>query len=349
MSLPTNFFIGRGAGLYQGPAIDLTGASSGISSYTMPSSGRKFYYTTSVSGYLTVFPNGTLYVGMIGAGGGGGRDYNGGDGGIGIASFIIPLVDTAGNSISRIFFSRGNKGVNSNNASAIAGGSPNGGQSGSAGGNYSVTGGSGGGLCGIQAGSSSAYLNNQQSHTYNSNVHLAYAGSGGGGAIQEGGNGGGFNENGKQGSYGVWGSGGGGGTLTAGGAAYSPQPSYTSQNATDGGPLYGGRGGDSQYDGGSGGGAGWYGGGGGVGGGGYDGSPGGGGSGYCNLTYGTVLSARTGNSGSTLSGQTLLNDIATQTGDNTNELANFFDTTAGRGGGAGRNDGYNSFIVFWDQ
>jgi len=353
MSLPTNFFIGRG-GASVIPAItgnDLTN----VQTYT-GTNGTVYYKSTSTTtSKIGVVGGGTLFVAMVGAGGAGGRQGYGGSGGLGIAKIKLPSVDAAGNALTRLFFLRGRRGTWTSNNTGAVGGAEQGGNAGSydggSGNHYTNDlGGSGGGIVGIQAGQSSG--SRELVHSGN-NLHLAYVGSGGGGAHQEtnnrgAGNGGGINRDGHFVPYGALGAtyAAQGGTLTAGGAAAS-QPSYNPQGTgTDGFALGGGRGHDTSYDGSGGGGAGWFGGGGGKGGGGYDGGGGGGGSGYAHPTATTVLYAAEQDSNP---GQSLTTNLAIHS----NDTATFFENTVGiaasaGNGGSVQTDGGHGEIIVWN-
>jgi len=353
MSLPTNFFIGRG-GLSEFPAI--TGSNlTNVSSYT-GASGTVYYKATSVtSSSLEVLAGGVLYVAMVGAGGGAGRRSPGGNGGLGIAKITIPTTDVAGNAISKLLFLKGNRGSYQTGQNGHNGGSSGGGSAGDVGSYYSNdSGGSGGGVVGIQAGASGSNVEGA-SHSGN-NIHLAYVGSGGGGAhignadaSNGGGHGGGVGRNGVDGYYDGTTAGyqAHGGTTTAGGA-HAVEPSYVPQNATDGSALTGGDGGDSDYDGSGGGGAGYFGGGGGKGGGGYDGGPGGGGSGFAISGSEIIYAAET--TGST-PGLMLKNELVTETGDTLAFFSNSINISnvAGRGPGSGTfTNGEDGEIFVWN-
>ena len=349
MSLPTNFFIGRG-GSSELPAI--TGLNlSNVSTYT-GSSGTVYYKPTSTAlSSIGVTGGGVLYVAMVGAGGAGGRRTSGGNGGVGIAKITIPTTDQNGAAITRLYFLRGEKGEYQGGTTGHSGGYERGGSAGNIGGGYSgATGGSGGGIVGIQAGIAS--YSRDLIHAGN-NVHLAYVGSGGGGAhvgssdlTYGGGHGGGINRNGLDGHYDghTPGTQAFGGKTTAGGA-HAVEPGYVPQNATDGSALRGGDGGDSDYDGSGGGGAGYFGGGGGKGGGGYDGGPGGGGSGFA-IAGSEIIYAAEVNSNP---GGALENQLATHTSDSGSFFGNVVGlaTNAGQGG-ADYSNGINGTLFVWN-
>ena len=178
MSLPTNFFIGRG-GASEFPAI--TGLNlSAVNTYTGASCTVYYKPTSTALSSIEIKAGGSLYVAMVGAGGAGGRRTSGGNGGVGIAKIYIPLVDNNGAAITRLYFLRGEKGEHQGGTTGHSGGYEYGGGAGNIGSGYSGnTGGSGGGIVGIQAGIAS--YSRELIHN-GANVHLAYVGSGGGGA-----------------------------------------------------------------------------------------------------------------------------------------------------------------------
>jgi len=262
---------------------------------------------------LTVVPGQTFYIGMIGASGSGAGSINpsnvgaeGGPGGYAAASILVPSGVTkmtvwtgAGGNVRLGNASPSTAGSNISTAGGVQGGGRSGVGHGSS---YQVlSGASGGGLVGLFEG---AYTTTRTI----SNVHLMVGSGGGGGAYASSQGDGGFGgvPNDESGGFGGWDRrvgtgttsgtayythGGSGGTVSAGGAKaaliqanstyrYSGTNGASFPQATDGGALTGGAGGDSSYDPGAGGGAGYYGGGGGVGGGGWSYGAGGGGSGY---------------------------------------------------------------------
>ena len=269
---------------WSAPAINSV-SGQGYTTFTGYTNSNTVWYTNStVEGNaenwmeLSVTPGGQFYVGLIGASGGSGREGEGGRGGYGNALITVP----PGVNTVTVYIGGGGKYGTVNN---VAGGQLYGGQNATSQGSIYRAGSTGGGLVAVVTGSKQT-----EGNVVHGDVLFA-VGSGGGGGNNNGNYYGGHG--GKPGGNGTDGVGltgdneGRGATTSAGGAGGLSQGAYSSAGLA-GSAFYGGRGGNSSYDGGCGGGAGYYGGGGGSGGGGYSGAPGGGGSGYINSTYAVV-------------------------------------------------------------
>ena len=338
MSLPTNFFIGRGGAR---SVLGIEAAQGSVNEVVYD--GVTFYESAAPSSQnnatlitLTTVPGNQFYIAMVGAGGGG-HKYGSGKGGYGATGLALVTVPAGVTTMTAFIGGRGD--YQSSGAKAYGGGFF-GGHGGDPQGSYRASS-SGGGITALITGGTLA------TNTRNSTLICCVGSGGGAGAGAPGGHGGGFNRSGLDGNLNshniAHGSGGG---LASGGVAAANYPGHTSGNQTNGGIYQGGQGSNSQYDGGAGAGAGYYGGGGGQGGGGYDGGASGGGSGFLDTNKASSIFTQDGGPGSTnipSNAASLLNPQINTYGANSYGFASDF----GRGG-TEESDGSAGFVVMWN-
>ena len=334
MSLPHTFFIGRG--------LSADGIENISNFKSQTASGTLFLYQDAGStSRFTFKASGEFLVAMMGASGRKGKYTNAfsGAGGAGYAKISASpnqifsvFVGNGGSAYGVPFYQGGYRGEGSGSFNSIRAGS---------------------------GGSGTFMWEGDVANPSLSNI-IACVG-GGGGCAGDGGNsaskfaghGGGFLQNGGTGN-GQSGQTGQGGTQSAGGARATSTHGHGANNHTAGSAFQGGRGSDSQYDGGCGGGSGYYGGGGGAVGGGYDGGMGGGGSGYLR-TSGNNAAVAGSYAGNTNSGASSFNfgtggfnnNLISASGTSEDPIAFIGGTSRGSCRTVENTDGKSGGIVIW--